>query len=49
MAIGFEAEKIGCVNLRERLEAMPDSELIEFGKYARDFRPADEPIPRATR
>ena len=35
MAIGFESEEIGLSKLRERLQAMPDSELIEFGKSAR--------------
>ncbi|MGB7434590.1 MAG: hypothetical protein WBR26_09120 [Candidatus Acidiferrum sp.] len=35
MAVGFESEEVGLRKLRERLQAMPDDELVKFGKYAR--------------
>ena len=35
MSIGFESEETSLRKLRERLQSMPDDELIKFGKYAR--------------
>jgi hypothetical protein len=35
MAIGFESEEVGLRKLRERLQAMSEAELIEFGKAVR--------------
>jgi hypothetical protein len=37
MAVGFESEEVALKKLREQLQAMSDTQLIEFGKYAREL------------